>query len=219
LATALDKTSNWQTLPPTSLQRKTKQHEIQEEFHGLSYMLSEIDKSITAAEKNPQRFNLSQADISERRKWVMATQRKVESITQTLQQKPTPYKQTQTAKKELMDPTSKLNAAINQENDRFIQSEGERQQLLLRRQDDDLEDLASHVVRIGDLGREMGQELESQGQLLDELDADMDSTATRMAAAQKKVQAVLDRTGAKGQLIIIGALIVLLVILVVLVLS
>lgn len=182
-------------------------------------MLSEIDKSITAAEKNPQRFNLSQADISERRKWVMATQRKVESITQTLQQKPTPYKQTQTAKKELMDPTSKLNAAINQENDRFIQSEGERQQLLLRRQDDDLEDLASHVVRIGDLGREMGQELESQGQLLDELDADMDSTATRMAAAQKKVQAVLDRTGAKGQLIIIGALIVLLVILVVLVLS
>lgn len=149
----------------------------------------------------------------------MTTQRRVESIIQTLQQKPTASQQTKFAKQELMDPNSKLTAAINEENDQFIQSEGERQQLLLRRQDDDLEDLASHVIRIGELGREMGEELESQGQLLEELDADMDSTATRMAAAQKKVQAVLDRAGAKGQLVIIGALIVLLIILLVLVLS
>ena len=39
-----------------------------------------------------------------------------------------------------------------------------------RRQDDELDHLSSHVVRIGELGKEMGQELHLQGQLLDELD-------------------------------------------------
>lgn len=56
-------------------------------------------------------------------------------------------------------------------------------------------------------------------QLLDEFDEELDGTTTRLAAAQKKVQAVLDRAGSKGQLAIIGFLIVLLVLLVVLAIS
>lgn len=39
--------------------------------------LEEIDKSIDAAERNPQRFKLSQQEISDRRKWVMSTRRQV----------------------------------------------------------------------------------------------------------------------------------------------
>lgn len=53
-----------------------------------------------------------------------------------------------------------------------------------RRQDEDLEQLSTHVVRIGELGKEMGQELHLQGQLLDELDAEIDGTSTRIQAAQ-----------------------------------
>ena len=34
-----------------------------------------------------------------------------------------------------------------------------------RQQDENLEDLSSHVVRIGELGKEMGQELHVQGQV------------------------------------------------------
>ncbi len=51
-------------------------------------------------------------------------------------------------------------------------------------------------------------------QLIDELDEEMDSTQTRLAAAQKKVQYVLERAGTKGQLIIIVLLAVLLVVLI-----
>jgi hypothetical protein len=39
--------------------------------------LEEIDKSIDAAERNPQRFKLSQQELSDRRKWVMSTRRQV----------------------------------------------------------------------------------------------------------------------------------------------
>lgn len=56
-------------------------------------------------------------------------------------------------------------------------------------------------------------------QLLDEFDEELEGTSTRLAAAQKKVQAVLDRAGTKGQLAIIGFLVILLVLLVILALS
>lgn len=40
------------------------------------------------------------------------------------------------------------------------------------------------MVRIGELGKEMGQELHMQGQMLDELDQEIEGTSTRIAAAQ-----------------------------------
>jgi hypothetical protein len=56
--------------------------------------------------------------------------------------------------------------------------------LAFRRQDEDLDQLSHHVVRIGELGKEMGQELHMQGQMLDELDQEIEGTSTRIAAAQ-----------------------------------
>jgi len=82
-----------------------------------------------------------------------------------------------------------------------------------------LDVLGDHVVRIGELGRDMGQELEVQGQMLDDLGQEMDGTQTRLAAAQKKVQYVLDKAGSKGQLIIIAVLVVVLVALIFLVIA
>ena len=75
------------------------------------------------------------------------------------------------------------------------------------------------MVRIGELGREMGQELKMQGQLLDELDAEVDGTSTRLQAAQRKVEFVLKKAGTKGQLLIIGFLILVLVVLILLLFS
>ena len=40
-------------------------------------MVAEIDKSIDAAERNPQRFNLGQAEVSDRRRWVMSVRRQL----------------------------------------------------------------------------------------------------------------------------------------------
>ena len=69
------------------------------------------------------------------------------------------------------------------------------------------------MLRIGELGRDMGQELDAQGQLLEDFGYEMQGTQTRLAAAQRKVQYVLDRAGTRGQLLIIGVLIIVLVIL------
>jgi len=197
---------------------KPLEEEISEDCHSLIYMITEIEKSIDAAERNPQRFRLSQAEISERRKWAMSTRRRVESIASGNAQS------IDTAKPSLastgpVSASTKLSAAVREENDRFIDSEAHRQQILMTRQDQELDVLGDHVVRIGELGRDMGQELEVQGQMLDDLGQEMDGTQTRLAAAQKKVQYVLDKAGSKGQLIIIAVLVVVLVALIFLVIA
>ena len=201
------------------------QQEIQEDSVGLLYMLDEVDRSIDAAEKNPKRFKLSQAEISERRKWVLSTRRQVESCSETFKNtesqrnmeiNSTSYTNTTLGgdRKGPSTATQRLEDAVRDENNAFIRSEGQQQAQLMAQQDAELDVLSQHVVRIGDLGREMGQELESQGQLLDEFGGEMDVTGTRLAAAQKKVQYVLDKAGSKGQIMIIAVLVIALVILV-----
>ncbi len=54
----------------------------------------------------------------------------------------------------------------------------------------------------------------TQTVLLDGLEEDLEGTQNRLAAAQRKVNSVLQKAGAKGQLCIIVALLVLLVILI-----
>ena len=89
--------------------------------------VAEIDKSIDAAERNPQRFNLSQAELSDRRKWVMGTRRQLGSMTSGLSAAAggggdsTPP-----------SAAGRLAAAVHEENDRFIGSEGDRQQLMMQ---------------------------------------------------------------------------------------
>ena len=196
--------------PANSAKWRSLDDEVQEECHSLKYMINELDKAIDNAERNPDRFKLSQAELSDRRKWIMSTRRQVEGVSDgTL-----PPKQAAAPAPAPTTATAKLAAAVHEENEGFIRSEGDRQQQIMAVQDNELDVLSHHVVRIGELGREMGQELDTQGQLLDDLGMEMDGTQTRLAAAQKKVQYVLEKAGSRGQLIIIAVLVVVLVVLI-----
>lgn len=209
-----DKFSRWQSLPRGGPDKRALTAELEEDCSSLGYMVAEIDKSIDAAERNPQRFNLGQAEVSDRRRWVMSVRRQLSSISSGLS-----AGASSGGGGGPDGPAGRLAAAVHDENERFIQSEGDRQQLLMRRQDEDLDQLSHHVVRIGELGKEMGQELHLQGQLLDELDTEIEGTSTRLQAAQKKIDYVLKKAGAKGQLAIIGFLILTLIILIFLLLG
>lgn len=68
-------------------------------------------------------------------------------------------------------------------------------------------------MKLGHMGRQIGEELGNQNQMLDELDADIDSTNNRLMAAQKKMTHVLKKAGMRGQLCIIAVLFILLVVL------
>jgi len=177
-------------------------------------MINEIKRSIDAAEKNPSRFKLTKTEVENRKQWMYGVKARTDAILQDLTSTRRGATEMSTA-----STTGKLTSAMKDENDRFINTEMAQQEVIMRRQDEDLDQLGEHVLRIGELGREMGQELDAQGQILDEMGYEIEGTQTRLAAAQKKVQYVLDRAGPKGQLIIVAILVVLLVILIVLTIS
>lgn len=105
--------------------------QLEEDASSLEFMVAEIDKSTDAAERNPQRFNLSQAELSDRRKWVMATRRQLSSLSSGLSAAASGGG----SGAAVVDGTSaagRLAAAMHDENERFIRSEGDRQQLLMQ---------------------------------------------------------------------------------------
>ena len=190
-------------------------------------MLGEIKKSVDTASRNPNRFKLTNVEIQGRRGWMDAAGRRVE----TLRSQVWALVRVNTGANEFTSTSAsganvggktgmKTNTATTNANmDSFIVSETAQQQRMIDRQDEELDVLGAHVLRIGELGKEMGQELDAQGELLDEFGYEMMGTQTRLAAAQRKVQHVLDRAGVKGQLAIIAVLVVVLVALLLMVLS
>jgi len=90
--------------------------------------------------------------------------------------------------------------------------------------------LSESVARLGQVGRTIGEELDTQvsgtcsvpcrlctharhdcaiqGKMLDELEEDVDGTTTRLGAAQKKLVQVIKRSGMGGQMAIVGVLVV-----------
>ncbi|KAF5942190.1 hypothetical protein HYC85_019832 [Camellia sinensis] len=104
-----------------------------------------------------------------------------------------------------------------QDTDDFISSESDRQLLLIKQQDEELDELSASVERIGGVGLTIHEELLAQEKIIDELGMDMESTTNRLDFVQKKVGMVMKKAGAKGQLMMILFLVVLFIVLFVLV--
>ncbi|EIE22051.1 hypothetical protein COCSUDRAFT_53946 [Coccomyxa subellipsoidea C-169] len=207
--------ARWQSLGKTNPDKKRLESEIEDECKSIAWQVDEMEKAVDVAEKNMARFGLSQAEISGRRKWVLQTRRQCEGVMRSLEAQHS----VSLSVGDPGTPTGKLGSAIGLENDRYINSEGDRQQLLLRQQDDELDQLGQHVEKLGGLGREIHGELESQSRMLDELDEEVETTHHRLAAAQKKMNNVLKKMGMRGQLCLIVFLIAILVLLLVLIFS
>ena len=59
------------------------------------------------------------------------------------------------------------------------------------------------VLRIGQMGRTIGEELESQQRILNALDDELDTTQTRLKATIKKINEIIRKSGGCSQLCVI----------------
>ncbi|KAG2443171.1 hypothetical protein HYH02_009580 [Chlamydomonas schloesseri] len=194
--------SRFHGLTATNPERKKIAQSVEEGCSSLSWQLNELDTAVDRASENPQRFNLTPEELSSRRRWITNTRRQLDGMKDTLR--------TATA------PAPAVSAAESKaiaQNDKFLSGQYETQQLVMKRQDQDLEDIEQAVIRIGRQGREIGNELAEQERMLDELDQDVDTTHSRLKAAQKKMQELIRKSGSNTQLVLIVVLIVILVVL------
>lgn len=193
--------SRFHGLTAANPERKKIAQSVEEGCDSLAWQLTELDTAVDRASENPQRFNLTPEEISSRRRWVANTRRQVEGMKETLK--------TATA----APPPPPVESRAIAANQNFLNNQYQSQQTMIKKQDLDLDDIEQAVIRIGRQGREIGNELHEQGVMLEELDQDVDTTSSRLKAAQKKMSEIIKKSGSNTQLVLIVALIIILIVL------
>eukprot|EP00243_Klebsormidium_subtile_P000576 TRINITY_DN10998_c0_g1_i1.p2 TRINITY_DN10998_c0_g1~~TRINITY_DN10998_c0_g1_i1.p2 ORF type:complete len:243 (-),score=66.85 TRINITY_DN10998_c0_g1_i1:180-908(-) len=214
--------ARWEGLSTGSAERDRLTRELESGCESVEWQVDELEKAINVAERDPARFNVSASEIESRRQWTSQTRKEVERIRGVV--KTAAQAAQAKSRQELMrgpaggkDVSSRLQGAISRENDAFLNNESDRQQLLMREQDEDLDELERGIANIGNIGKAIHDELSEQDLIMDELDKDMTSTSSRLDFVQKKMANVIKKAGVKGQICMIVFLLVLFIVLVILV--
>ncbi|KAJ0046979.1 hypothetical protein Pint_04090 [Pistacia integerrima] len=191
----------------------------------LDRKVDELDKAIGVASRDPSWYGIDEVELEKRRRWTSTARTQVGNVKKTViaGRDLNGFGSTSASgmRRELMrmpnnHQTDRSNQYAAQDDD-FIQSESDRQMLLIKQQDEELDELSASVERIGGVGLTIHDELLAQEKIVDELGTEMDSTSTRLDFVQKKVAMVMKKAGVKGQIMMICFLLALFIILFVLV--
>ncbi|XP_065879951.1 syntaxin-61 [Euphorbia lathyris] len=192
---------------------------------SVEWQVDELDKTISVAARDPSWYGIDETELDKRRRWTSTARTQVGNVKKTVVAgKAGNNNGTATMngmRRELMrlqnaHESDKSNP-YSQENDDFVQSESDRQLLLIRQQDEELDELSASVERIGGVGLTIHEELLAQERIIDDLGTEMDNTSNRLDFVQKKVAMVMKKAGMKGQIMMIAFLLLLFIILFVLV--
>ncbi|XP_044482303.1 syntaxin-61-like isoform X1 [Mangifera indica] len=188
--------------------------------------VDELDKAVAVASRDPSWYGIDEVELEKRKRWTSTARTQVGNVKKTVLagQDLNGFGTTSASamRRELMrmpnnHQANRSNQYAPQDNDDFIQSESDRQMLLIKQQDDELDELSASVERIGSVGLTIHDELLAQEKIIDELSTEMDGTSNRLDFVQKKVAMVMKKASAKGQIMMICFLLALFIILFVLV--
>lgn len=217
----------WEQTPSNTGERVHLTKELLANCESIEWQVDELDKAIAVAARDPSWYGLDEVELDKRRKWTSTARSQVGTMRRTIEagkENSSISTNLNGSRQELLrlpnDRTSQAgrsNHYLAQNDDDFISSESDRQMLLIKRQDEELDELSESVQRIGGVGLTIHEELIGQERILDELSMEMETTSNRLDFVQKKVAVVLKKAGAKGQIMLIAFLIVLFIILFVLV--
>lgn len=203
--------------------KATKQKEdVQRECDSILWQLDELSRAIDAADADKQRFQLSDAELRNRRQWVHEQREHVQAMLHELPDDAAKHSTNQASSESQYMPASSsadgshtAAAMAEQSNQRFVASKKEEQQRLVQQQDEELEQLSQGVVRLGEVGRTIGEELNTQNQMLSSVEEQADTLGGRLRAAERKMQQVMKKAGMCGQIGTIVCLAITLVLLIV----
>ncbi|CAK9868472.1 unnamed protein product [Sphagnum jensenii] len=217
--------TRWERQPPSATDRIVLSKELLSGCESIEWQVEELDRATGVAERDPARFSIDLAEIERRKKWIASTFSQVHSIRRKLQTAAEngsgirPGIATSNRRELMRMDEHPLPKSNHTPDNGFITDESGQHALIMKEQEEDLDDLSETVMRLGGVGLTIHEELSSQGRLIDELGNDMDSTATRLDFIQKRVATVMKKAGWKGQVMIVVFLIALLLILTFLVFS
>ncbi|KAL2582663.1 hypothetical protein AAZV13_14G021800 [Glycine max] len=170
-------------------ERSNLSKEVLGSCESIEWQVDELDKAISVASRDPSWYGIDEVEVENRRKWTSDARTQVSTAKKAVQAgKGLNNASLNGMHKELMRLPSSHQTTSNQyaaqDNDDFIESESDRQMLLIKRQDEELDELSLSVQRIGGVGLTIHEELLAQEKIIDELGNEMDSTSNRLDFVQ-----------------------------------
>ncbi|XP_057957208.1 syntaxin-61 [Malania oleifera] len=216
----------WERIPSDTGEQVDLTKELLAGCESIEWQVDELDKAISVAARDPAWYGINDVELEKRRRWTSNARTQVGTMKKTVvagkELKSTSTNDVNGMRRELMRlPNShqadRSNQYRSQDNDDFISSESDRQLLLIKQQDEELDELSASVERIGGVGLTIHEELLAHEKIIDDLGMEMDTTSNRLDFVQKKVAMVMKKAGAKGQIMMILFLVVLFIVLFVMV--
>ncbi|KAG9446621.1 hypothetical protein H6P81_012749 [Aristolochia fimbriata] len=212
----------WERIPSNTGERVQLTKELVSGCESIEWQVDELDKAIAVAVRDPSWYGIDEVELDKRRRWTSNARNQISTVRKAVavgndQSNPVGTSLSGMRQELMRLPNNHTTQYATSDNDDFITSESDRQLLLIKQQDEELDELSASVERIGGVGLTIHDELIGQEKILDELNLEMDSTANKLDFVQKKVALVMKKAGAKGQIMMILFLVVLFIVLFVLV--
>uniref|UniRef100_A0A0E0N7Y7 t-SNARE coiled-coil homology domain-containing protein n=1 Tax=Oryza rufipogon TaxID=4529 RepID=A0A0E0N7Y7_ORYRU len=202
----------WEKTPSNTGEHVHLTKELHTSCESIEWQVDELEKTILVASRDPAYYGLDEVELSRRRNWIGSARNQVAAVRRSVEK----GKSNSTFSAHQDMGTSRSSHYTAQDNDDFIASESDRQLLLMRQQDEELDELSESVQRIGGVGLTIHEELSGQERILNDLSLEMETTSNRLDFVQKRVAMVMKKAGIKGQIMLILFLVVLFIILFVL---
>lgn len=178
-------------------------------FQELEEIYLDLEQATTVSEKQPDKFGLSSSDVLNRKKILKTINEKIKSITREwdhIRQKP------------ITTMSNRISQESISENP-FESVNQFQQQEMIQEQDVQLDSIHDTMRNLNQQAAMMGNELEEQGFMLDELDEEIDNLDNKLTRGVKRINTFIERNRERGSDWCIGILAVALCILLILVIA
>ncbi|EJS42170.1 tlg1p [Saccharomyces arboricola H-6] len=184
-----------------------QEEEIQDILKDVEETIVDLDRSIIVIRRDENE------DVSDREAQVKDIRQQFDTLKSRFDRRLQEFTQT-TISPEESEENSTVSNSLNGNNDGGMSNPFQEQ--MLREQDVHLDGIHKTMQNLHIQAQTMGNELEDQGQLLDNMDEGMDTVVNKLARGRRQLEWVYEKNKEKYDDCCIGLLIVVLIILLVL---
>lgn len=185
--------------------------ELRKGLRSIEWDLEDLEETVAIVEKNPKKFKIDEKEIKSRKAFIEQSRNEVKCMKEAILESKAKNKKMRPSSMELFNSsrTAKYTSLRNEVESpvrRLLDHTQQQQQELMVAQDDELEGIQTSVGTLKSMSKQIGNELDEQSVMLDDLGHDMDNAESKIDGALKKMAKVLHMSNDRRQWMAIGAL-------------
>lgn len=172
------------------------QNELKATLAALEADLEALEESVRVVESTgPRFFNLGDAEVAERRKYVDRVRKEIEAMRAELEGNPRGERSDSPYGQEPPAGTSQSSLPLSHPlSPEQHQWEREEQQMLIQEQDRTMDSISGTLTNLAQQAGLMGQEIGQHVEMLEDLDRHVDSTDTKLNTAMRRLRRSVHET-------------------------